>query len=39
MMPNIEASKNASKPIKIGLEIMFEPLIYPHDFLKSPFMK
>ena len=35
MMPKIEASKNESKPVKIGLSITFEPLIYPHDFLKS----
>jgi len=27
--------KNESKPVKIGLPITFEPLIYPHDFLKS----
>jgi hypothetical protein len=36
MMPKIEASKYESKPVKIGLPITFEPLIYPHDFLKSP---
>jgi len=35
MMPKIEASKYESKPVKIGLPITFEPLIYPHDFLKS----
>jgi hypothetical protein len=34
-MPKIEASKYESKPVKIGLPITFEPLIYPHDFLKS----
>jgi pimeloyl-ACP methyl ester carboxylesterase len=37
MMPKIEASKNESKPAKIGLPVTFEPLIYPHDFLKSHF--
>jgi hypothetical protein len=35
MMPKIEASKYESKPVKIGLPITFEPLIYPHDFLKA----
>jgi hypothetical protein len=35
MMPKIEASKNESKPVKIGLPITLEPPIYPHDFLKS----
>ena len=38
MMPKIEASKYESKPVKIGLPITFEPLIYPHDFLKSLFV-
>jgi hypothetical protein len=36
-MPKIEAPKNESKPMKIDLPITFEPLIYPHDFLKSRF--
>jgi hypothetical protein len=35
MMPKIEAPKNESKSMKIDLPITFEPLIYPHDFLKS----
>lgn len=39
MMPKIEASKNESKPVKMGLPITFEPLIYPHDFPKSLFFK
>ena len=38
MMPKIEASKNESKPVKMGLPITFEPLIYPHDFPKSLFI-
>ena len=37
MMPKIGALKNESKPVKIGLPITLEPLINPHDFLKSLF--